>query len=170
VAASESPWSSRGAARLFELGEEDGRVALKSFANSLGAEDLRDLIRGWLFEHLSDLATAEDPRGFFFKSIVRAAISRRRKLSTHVEEAPEEERVAPEHVPWTEEEQIERLDVARDLRRAIAQLSPKELQIMSAIALGEDREALAKHFNTSRNNIDQIVRRVHLRFAGGDEK
>jgi DNA-binding NarL/FixJ family response regulator len=47
-------------------------------------------------------------------------------------------------------------------------MAPREREIVVAVAMGEDREELARSYNTSRANIDQIVSRARRRLHGED--
>lgn len=160
IAAATSPWSSRAVVRLFALAEEDGRVALRTFRSEMGDDGVRDLIRNVVTAKLTAIVAADEPRGFFWKILTRAAISQKRRPGSLVVETPEHE-PAPANVHETEEARLTRLD--REARWA--RLSPKEQELLGAIAEDEDRDALARHWNTSRNNIDQLVSRARKRLT-----
>lgn len=148
--------------RLFALAEEDGRAALHRFAGEMDDAAMVDLIRNLLVAKLVLVVGSEEPRGYFWKALVRAAISRKRKGSTRVEPTPEQEPAPEEPVDAAEQAHAVRLDLAA----AWARLSPREQEILGAIGEGEDRDALAGRWGTTRNNIDQIVSRARKRLVG----
>lgn len=164
IRAAKDPWPSRALVRLFALAEEDGRRALRSFTGEMDDAAIVDLIRDLLVAQLHAVLEAEEPRGFFWRALVRRAISRKRKGSSRVEPTPEQE--PPPSGPLDAEEQnrISRLDRAA----AWARLSPREQEVLSALAEGEDRDALAERWGTTRNNIDQIISRARRRLAEVD--
>src|SRR5262249_39478723 len=104
--------------------------------------------------------------GYFWKAVVRAAISRKRKGSSKIEAPPEREPPRDEAIDVAEQAHVARLD----LEARWARLSPKEQEILSAIRGGEDRDALARHWGTSRNNIDQIASRAKKRLSEEGER
>ncbi len=140
--------------RLFALAEEDGRAALRSFARELGDDAIIDLIRSFLVEQLVPIIQADEPRAYFWRALVRRAISHKRKGSSRIEATPEQEPPPSGPLDVTEQAHAARLDRAAAWDR----LSPREQEILAALGDGEDREALAERWGTTRNNIDQIIR------------
>jgi DNA-directed RNA polymerase specialized sigma24 family protein len=159
--AAQNPWSHPAYARLFALADEDGRAALRSFTRDLGEDAVVDLIYGFVVDQLRPLIQADEPRAYFWRALVRRAISHKKKGGSRVEADPEQETPPSGPLDAAAEAQATRLDRAA----AWACLSPREQAILAAIGDGEDREALAELFKTTRNNIDQIARRARQRLA-----
>ncbi len=77
-------------------------------------------------------------------------------------EAPPEDDPPPEEpLDAAERAQAVRIDRAA----AWSRLTPREQEVLSAAGEGEDRDALAERWKTSRNNIDQIIRRARRRLG-----
>lgn len=133
ITAATTPWASQAVVRLFALAEEDGRIALRSFAKQMGDAALLDLIRGHVTAKLEAIVASEDPRGFFWRTVVRAAISWKRKGSSKVEAQPDRDETSVDGAGGEEEACATR----HDFVAAWARLSPREQQILNAIADGE---------------------------------
>lgn len=161
IRAAKDPWSCRALGRLFALAEEDGRKALRSFAGEMGDAAIDDLIHDLLVDQLIPIVQADEPRGYFRRALVRRAISRKRKGSSRVEAASEQEPPPSGPLDVVEQTHAARLDRAA----AWARLSPREQEVLSALGEGEDRDALAERWGTTRNNIDQIISRARRRLA-----
>ena len=145
--------------RLFELAKVDGPVAIHSFRDDLGDATLEDLIFDLMTTKMREIVEFADPRGCFFKSLKRRAISHTRKLGSRVVESPDRELgEGIERNPSSDRA------FALDAHAVLALLSPRDREIAIAAGSGEDRTAIAQAFKTSRANVDQIVSRVRKLF------
>jgi DNA-directed RNA polymerase specialized sigma24 family protein len=148
--------------RLYEVALSDGPRFLTSFHRTLGDERTRDLVHDLLSEKLQAILEAETPRAFFCTALQNRARSWVRRGDAKVVESPPDS--SRDTAPDRNEE--ERRAFVLDARDALAALSERDRDIVVAAALGEDREAIAREFRTSRANVDQIVSRLHRRFRG----
>lgn len=148
--------------RLYEVALSDGRRFLTSFRGTLGDERTLDLVHDLLAEKLLAIIEAETPRAFFCTALQNRARSWVRRGDAKVVESPPES--SRDAGPDRSED--ERRAFVLDARDALAALSERDRDVVVAAALGEDREAIAREFRTSRANVDQIVSRVQKRFRG----
>lgn len=153
-------------ARLYALAVADGIGFLKSFRSQLGEDRLRDLIHDLLAERLDVILAADEPRAYFCIALKRKAISWVRRGDAEV----------AEDLPgsWRGGEADGTLEEARrafvmDAREALGRLSARDRGIVVAAGLGSEREEIAREFNTTRANVDQIVSRFRKRFEEGEE-
>ena len=147
--------------RLYELALEDGPRLLGRFQRRLGDERIVDLVHDLLATKADAIAEAEEPRALFCTALQRRAISWLRRGDAAVaEDRPE---TATDREP-----ESERRRFLLDARAALAGLSERERAMVVAVALGEEREAIAREFKTTRANVDQIVSRVRRKFASED--
>jgi len=160
------PLTSPHLPKLYELALADGPRLLKSFQKRLGDDRIVDLVHDLLATKVEAIVNADEPRALFCTALQRRAISwLRRGDAAVVEDAPER---PPEGVI-----EDERQGFLVDARNALADLPERERAMVVAVALGEEREAIAAAFRTTRANVDQIVSRVRRRFAsreGGEGK
>jgi len=145
---------------FYALAVRDGMVFLRSFRGALGEERIHDLIHDVL-EDAETILKAETPRAYFCTVLRRRAISWRRRGDAAVAEMPVE--TATEHAQASDERRVFALDAVA----AMARLSERERRVLVAVALGEDRESIARALGTTRPNIDQIVSRAKKRFQTG---
>lgn len=155
IVASPDPWRSRHFVTFYEIAVADGQRALSRY-RSIDAARCADLIHELLTEHLDAILHADSPRAFFLTSLTRRAIQWLRRKDARVAPplAPDDERGA-DHDP------AHGLDLTRTLER----LPKRDARIMVAIAMGEDREEVARIHKTTRENVDQIVSRSRRRLA-----
>jgi DNA-directed RNA polymerase specialized sigma24 family protein len=152
------PLTSPNLPKLYELALADGPRLLKSFQKRLGEERIIDLVHDLLATKAVAIIAADEPRALFCTALQRRAISwLRRGDAAVVEEAPER---LPEGM-----HEDDRQGFLVDAREALAGLPERERAMVVAVALGEEREAIAQQFRTTRANVDQIVSRVRRRFA-----
>jgi RNA polymerase sigma factor (sigma-70 family) len=153
----DDPSTSPELPRLYELALADGPPLLRSFRRRLGDDRIVDLIHDLLAAKLDALVAADEPRALFCTALQRRAISWLRRGDADVVED------AREAVGETDESERQQFIV--DARSALDHLPERERAIVVAVALGEEREAVARAFGTSRANVDQIVSRVRRRFS-----
>lgn len=146
---------------LYELAREDGPRFLARFRRRLGDERIVDLVHDLLATKAEAIALADEPRALFCTALQRRAISWLRRGDAAVIEAPPSGAVGT--VP---EDEAERQRFLVDARAALDELTPRERMVAVAVALGEEREEIARELKTSRANVDQIVSRIRRRFAG----
>lgn len=153
---------------LYRLAVEDGRRALLSMNRKLTEEQLDDLLHDFLatrLQHVID--TDNNPRGLFVVSLVRAA---QRTLGRRGREVPTERTTFGEfdlgRAPLDPESSATlRLDGAA----LLAAVSERDRDVLLAVALGEDREEIARAHAIGRAAVDQIVSRFRkLASAGGE--
>jgi DNA-directed RNA polymerase specialized sigma24 family protein len=159
------PATSPDLPRLYALALADGPLLLKSFRRRLGEDRIVDLVHDFLAANLGAVIAADEPRALFCVALQRRAISWLRRGDADVAADPSSGKV-----PAAPVDEHERHDFIVDARSALAGLPKREQEIVVAVALGEDREAVARAFGTSRSNVDQIVSRVRRRFASGTAK
>lgn len=145
--------------RLYELALADGPRLLARFQRRLGDERIVDLVHDLLSSKADAIALADEPRALFCTALQRRAISWLRRGDAAIAEA------RPEDASERDDEG-ERQRFLLDARAALAGLSERERAMAVAVALGEEREAIARAFKTSRANVDQIVSRIRRKFAG----
>ena len=150
--------------RLYEVALSDGPRFLASFRRTLGDERVLDLVHDLLAEKLSAIVAAETPRAFFCRALQNRARSWVRRGDAEVAESPSD---SSRGTPSDKGEE-DRRGFVLDARDALAALSERDRGIVVAAALGEDREAIAREFGTSRANVDQIVSRLQKRFRGSE--
>lgn len=136
------------------------RAALRTFG--LDDADIEDLVQDFLAVHLAELARADldSPETFFCVAVRNAArdkIRTARRRRGLLEQHPSAQ-VSPSPPP-----DVLALD---RLNEALQRAPPRQQAIFLAAVHGDDREAIARAFHTSRANVDQIVRRVRILLAG----
>jgi RNA polymerase sigma factor (sigma-70 family) len=151
--------------RLYELALADGPRLLASFRRRLGDDRILDLIHDLLAAKLEAIVMADEPRALFCTALQRRAISWLRRGDAAVVEDPEEDSTVASS---SEESEDERQGFILDARNVLSKLPDRERAMVVAVALGEDREAIAKTFGTSRANVDQIVSRVRKKLASAE--
>ncbi len=151
---------------------ETVKVRVLAKFRQLSEEDRDDLFHDTL-TNLREILGADDPVAFFVVALRRRAIS-------HVR--------APKNLPKTpldgdadrpggavDATARKLLDdwaaggghdpgFVLDARGFLAGLPERSSEILYAVALGEDREAIGRRFGTSRVNVDQIVSRARKAF------
>jgi DNA-directed RNA polymerase specialized sigma24 family protein len=160
----ELPRSHPAFAQLHRLAVLDGKSALAGFRRL--DDGLReDVIHDLIVVELEQLIAADRPRSYFMVAVRRRAIDLLRKLSR---ESPElDEEASARTASGLDNTQGDPAFVL-DARQALASLSERDLRIVTAVGLGEDREALAASHGISRAAVDQIVSRVRKRWAEGE--
>jgi DNA-directed RNA polymerase specialized sigma24 family protein len=146
--------------RLYELALADGPLLLRGFRRRLGDERILDLVHDLLAAKLEAIVLAEEPRALFCTALQRRAISWLRRGDSAV--------VAEAEGAGADERADERQEFLLDARNALERLPERERAMVVAVALGEEREAIAQEFRTTRANVDQIISRVRRRFAEGN--
>jgi DNA-directed RNA polymerase specialized sigma24 family protein len=147
--------------RLYELALEDGPRLLARFQRRLGDERIVDLVHDLLATKADAIIEADEPRALFCTALQRRAISWLRRGDAAV--ASERPERGAEH-----EDEGERQRFLVDARAALDGLTPRERAMAVAVALGEEREAVAREFKTTRANVDQILSRIRRKFADKD--
>lgn len=151
-----NPYQSPAFAALWSAALADAPRLLASFVRQgkLDSHRVTDLVGDWLLGegHVHALLASNQnrPRKLFASSIIHAALDWIRRPSTKVQSAePSREPAvaAPDHV------------FTLHARRRLAALPPRDRDILQAVHVGEDRDALAAHYGISRAGIDQIVSR-----------
>ncbi len=158
--AAADPLQSADLPRLYALALADGPRLLGSFRRRLGEDRVVDLIHDLLAMKAEAIIAADQPRALFCTALQRRAISWLRRGDAQVAaDVPE----AADASGTTEDE---RRGFILDAKTALDHLPARERAIVVAVALGEERESIAREFGTSRANVDQIVSRVRRRFEG----
>ena len=148
--------------RLYELAREDGPRFLARFQRRLGDERILDLVHDLLATKADAIVQADEPRALFCTALQRRAVSwLRRGDAAVVEESPASRGTGA----TGGEDEHERQRFLVDARAALEELTPRERGMAVAVALGEEREDVAREFKTTRANVDQIVSRIRRRFA-----
>ena len=158
--AATDPLQSEDLPRLYALALADGPRLLGSFRRRLGEERIVDLVHDLMAAKAEAIIKADEPRALFCTALQRRAISWLRRgdaeVVAEVRETADASAVAED----------ERQGFILDARTALDQLPARERAMVVAVALGEERESIAREFGTSRANVDQIVSRVRRRFSG----
>jgi DNA-directed RNA polymerase specialized sigma24 family protein len=162
---SPTPATSRDLPRLYELALADGPPLLRSFRRRLGDDRIVDLIHDLLAAKLDALIAADEPRALFCTALQRRAISWLRRGDADVVADPSSGKT-----PAASIDEHERQEFIVDARRTLRDLPDRDREIVVAVALGEDREAVARAFGTSRANVDQILSRVRRRFSAKEQE
>lgn len=147
--------------RLYQLALEDGPRLLARFQRRLGDERIVDLVHDLLATKVDAIIEADEPRALFCTALQRRAISWLRRGDAAV--ASERPESAADR-----DDEGERQRFLLDARAALDDLAPRERAMAVAVALGEEREAVAREFKTTRANVDQILSRIRRKFAGSD--
>lgn len=144
---------------LYRLAREDGLRGLRKF-RQIDRQDHQDLVHDVLIKALPKLLspTTTNPRAYFLTAVRRAAIDalRRRAKTRSLEPEQLEAAVGAATNP----------SEIVDRQALLESESPKNQQILVAVALGESREKIARAMGTSRANVDQIVSRFRKREKG----
>ena len=157
------PLKSAHLGELYTLALQDGPRLLKSFQKRLGDDRIIDLVHDLLASKIDAIVAADEPRALFCTALQRRAISwLRRGDAAVVEDTPER---APDGL-----HEDDRQGFLLDAKTALEGLPERERAMVVAVALGEEREAIAAAFGTTRANVDQIVSRVRRRFAEGKNR
>lgn len=162
IAEGANPASSPDLPRLYRLACDEARHALRRFPEGVRVQ-VDDLVHDLLFEKLASILGATNPRAFFVTAVRNAAIDLQRRERRFVEDGERSMDREPARDRGAEEVVAARAEAAR----VLALLSPREREIFSAIAAGEDRDEVAVVLGTTRSNIDQLVSRARRRLAGG---
>ena len=141
---------------LYQLALRDGARALARF-RALNEQERQDIVAEKFVTTYVEMLqpTISNPRAFFLTAVNRAALSALRRKQTEQKYEPALIGVS-EGTARTEDDTVTTLSLARRL----AQLSPRDQQLLRAVYMGEDRDRVARQFETSRANVDQIVSRV----------
>lgn len=154
IEAAPNPSECPALAELYRLALRDGAQVLARYRD-LSLQERQDIVCDKFVTEWPAIVAAVNPRAFFVTAITRAAISTlRRKTTEHKNEGELELAAVP--TGRTEVDIVSTLDLAARLR----QLSPRDQQVLRAVYEGEERETVARHFGTSRANVDQIVSRA----------
>jgi len=167
------PHTSPHLPRLYGLALSEGPRQLASFRRRLGEDRIVDLVHDLLAAKVDAIVAAEEPRALFCTALQRRAISWLRRGDAAVVEDPVEETTNTAAYDESEGSEDERQGFILDARNVLSKLPERERALVVAVALGEDREAIARTFGTSRANVDQIVSRVRRKLAAeraADEK
>jgi DNA-directed RNA polymerase specialized sigma24 family protein len=168
------PSKSRAVAQLYKYAQKDGPWLIRSFEKELGKGVLEELTHALLAEKLDEIVYADNPKALFRTSLVRRAISWRRRGDAAV--MPQStEPLTPKPISGSTghgesrdlDEDAERHRFVHDAHVILGGLSERDRQIVVAVGLGEDREGIARAFKTTRANVDQIVSRVRKQLKGG---
>ena len=162
VAGASTPASSPALVLLYRLACDEARHALRRSPDGV-REQVEDIVHKLLFEKLEAILKADNPRSYFTTAVRHAAFDLQRKDRRLMFD----EGRASDHLPARGSEPDEVVIARAEAERALALLSPREQEIFSAIAEGEDRDDIAAVLGTTRANIDQIVSRARRRLAGG---
>lgn len=163
VRAAPSPEESPAYNRLYTLAMRTGKAMLGAkFGRQLDDGDIEHLVSTKFAATSSEIVNASNPRGFFVTAIVREAIGVIRRSHTADKHAPELTRVGDMRARAQDEQA--RVDTIA-MAACFETFSPRDQQILRAVGEGDDREAIARHFATSRANIDQIISRSRKRWA-----
>jgi DNA-directed RNA polymerase specialized sigma24 family protein len=121
---------------------------------ALDDERARDLVADLLVAKLDDLVESADPYPYFCTAVRNAGRSWLRRPTAKVRPDSGVARVTQEDASAS---------ARLELERVVIRLRPQEAEIFAAIAVGEDRDALARSYGTTRANIDQIISRARKR-------
>lgn len=155
-------------AQLYSMARSLGRAILARKFPGIPADARDDLIHDVL-AHLLQLDHAPQ-RGLFIVALVNRALDYVRRADfarrqDPVSQSRDDESDDPLHA-FADGDDVEARALARDeMSRALASLPERDRQVVTAVALGEDRDEIAARFGTSRNNVDQIVVRVRKKAA-----
>jgi DNA-directed RNA polymerase specialized sigma24 family protein len=151
-------------ARLYELAIRDGTVALRSFVVRIGEDGVRSCIHDFIYGEklLRLIAEREQPRKLFMIAVRNLARSQLRAKEVRVARVlePLDESAL---FAGDESAQDDRRNFVMDVRKALLELSERDRLIVIGAITGESRDALAAELETSRDNVDKIVSRVHKR-------
>lgn len=168
----EDPLQSPHLPKLYALALEDGPRLLGSFRRRLGEDRIVDLVHDLLAAKLEVIVAAKEPRALFCTALQRRAISwlrrgdaavledRSRDSAPHASDAS-----AVAAIDGSVNPEDDRHEFLIDAKSALDELPPRERAMVVAVAMGEERESIAREFGTSRANVDQIVSRVRRRFS-----
>lgn len=154
------PWRSRATARLFELAEKDGWLVLASHRKAVGDDTVTDVIRDLLTAKIDALVNHPNPRACFRVAIRRAMISYRRRGDSRVQELEPGGEIEDGARGGHENVAAASAQFVLDGRALLARLSDRDRQIVQAVATGEDPADVARHNETSRDNVYKIVSRL----------
>ncbi|MDB4971917.1 MAG: hypothetical protein JWN48_258 [Myxococcaceae bacterium] len=152
------PRSHPALGRLHRMAVVAGVRALASF-RELDDGVREGLATDLLMAALEKIIEAHRPRAYFVVAIRRRAID---QLEKQRRERPDAE---PEAA--SEERDAGDPGFVLDARRALHAYSPRDQRILTAIALGEDRNELATFYRLSRAAIDQLYSRARRGFQEG---
>lgn len=163
VRAARDPWSSPAFGTLYELAQQLGVPILRR--QGIGLADAEDLVSDLVSSKLELIVAAKDGvRAYYCQALKNRARDRLKKKGTLVAEDRPPDAPGEAHTTHPDEAIEARLKLA--VVRSL--LTEREQNVYGAIYAGVDREEVAAAFETSRDNIDQIVRRarVKLKKAG----
>lgn len=149
-------------AELYGYALRDGKRTLRSF-HQLDEHRREDLIHDALAKALPQIVSSETPKALFTVTVRRIAIDRfRREARTTRNEIADDKLVAHQADGTPDSATV--IDANKALedvrRRADNRLTPRERDVLFAVAYGEDRDVIARQYDTTRVNIDQIVSRA----------
>lgn len=152
---------------LYRFAVDDGRRALLRMSRRLSEDQLDDLLHDFLATRLQHVIEGDNPRGLFLVSLVRAA---RRSLGRRAREVPHERTTVGEvdvgRAPLDPESSTSlRLDGSALLEA----VSARDRDVLFAVALGEEREEIARAHAIGRAAVDQIVSRFRKPAKAGGE-
>ena len=161
------PVASPALGRLYQLALGCGARVLARFHN-ISPEDRADLVAEVLADKLRLLVSpkVDRPLGLFVTTLTCRALDHlraegvRRKNEAGLRDVA----VLQQAASGDETDRVRGLDTVR----ALATLSPRDRDIVWAVALGEDRDQVALAFGTTRANVDQIYSRFRKRHGAGD--
>lgn len=154
----EERWTHPDLGRLHELIREIAAQCLVQ-RFKLERSQSEELATDLLLSKLGPLIEAQVPYPYLLTSLKNAARSWLRSPKNTVGEPPKSDQGADGQA---------KAEAVAELSRVWEQLTPKEREIFSAIAAGEEREQLAARFNMTRATLDQQISRARkrLREAG----
>ncbi|MBX3245565.1 MAG: hypothetical protein KF901_00090 [Myxococcales bacterium] len=144
-------------AEFYRFAVEDGRRALLRMSRRLRDDELDDLLHDFLARRLRHIYEANQPRGLFVTSLIRAA---KRSLGRRAREVPQERVTTDRHDVGQRPLDPETSTVLRLEGAALLQVvSARDRDVLVAVALGEEREEIAQAHGIGRAAVDQIVSR-----------
>lgn len=133
---------------------------LRSKFRQLSDAEIADLVMAKFLTAIDAIVKAENPRSYFIRALVNAAIDTTRRRKTAEKHSEEVRHIADSEGGRDEDDLLETLS----MQTCLASYSPRDQRILRAVAEGEQREEVARSFSTSRANVDQIVSRAKKRW------
>lgn len=158
--------------RLHEDGKDLRRgreiVALYALAEALAGKVLRkfhqfdeqarqDVVHDVLAAKLVDIVLADKPRSLFVTMLMNRGKDECRRRERHARPT------APEEFDRSEAVSDQDPDFVEEAGLAFSTLSPRDQQILTAVALGDEREDVAARFGIKRPAVDQVFTRARKR-------
>jgi RNA polymerase sigma factor (sigma-70 family) len=125
------------------------------------ADDARDIVADVLVGCLDSIVRAERPAAYFYTVFVRRILDvlSHRAVMRRAEAAIEaEENLRQRHAHELQPAEVSRM--VAEAMEALEALTPRERDVLLAVANGMNREDIAARFGTSRDNVDQICSRA----------